>query len=314
MSDRSLLKNALKFARDRDLAINVIAGGSNVILPESLPGITLQIDTRGISYGPEEGKVVVAAGENWHSFVIDTIDHGLSGLENLSLIPGCVGAAPIQNIGAYGVEFANVFESLSALDIETGQWVTFDKSECRFSYRESIFRGSSKYIIASVTLLLDTVFHPKLDYPGVLEALKNEKVLLPTAKQVSEAICSVRREKLPDPLKLPNVGSFFKNPVISRDRFLMLRDQFPNLIGWEQPEGAVKISAAAVLEQMGLKGVSVGDAAVSTQHSLVIVNHGNATSTQVLDLAAKIQDEVREKCEVQLELEPTVLPLRWVFS
>ena len=281
-----------------------------MILAEWLPGITLQIDNRGISYGPDEGMVVVSAGENWHSFVLHTISQGLSGLENLSLIPGCVGAAPIQNIGAYGAELADVFVSLSALDLETGDWVTFDKSECGFGYRDSVFKGSSKYVIDSVKLRLDTTFHPIVDYPGVLDVIDNKHIVTPTVKQVSDAICTIRRQKLPDPATRPNVGSFFKNPIISRNRFLLLRDKFSGLVGWDQPDGSVKVSAATILDQMGFKGESVGDVAVSNHHSLVVVNHGNATLTQVLELAGKIQDAVKQRCEILMELEPTVLPLQ----
>ena len=278
-------------------------------LAEWLPGITLHIDTRGIFYGPDEGMVVVSAGENWHSFVLDTISQGLSGLENLSLIPGCVGAAPIQNIGAYGAELANVFVSLNALDLETGDWMTFDKAECGFGYRDSVFKGSKKYIIDSVTLRLNTTFHPNLDYPGVSDMLDNKQIVSPTAKQVSDAICSIRQHKLPDLAEWPNVGSFFKNPVISRDKFLSLRNKFSRLVGWDQLDGSVKVSAAAILDEMGFKGESVGDVSLSTQHSLVFVNYGHATSTQVFELAGKIQDAVRERYEILMELEPSVLPL-----
>ena len=297
---------AVKYAKQRSLSINVIGGGSNVVLAEELPGLTLLIRIPGIHYQGLE--VTVGAGVVWHELVLDTIAHNLSGLENLSLIPGFAGAAPIQNIGAYGQELSNVVHSVRAYDSDHLRWVIFDRPTCRFEYRNSVFRGSSRYIISSVTLSLNSSFHQMVDYPGITEELTKRNIVSPGALDVSDAVCSLRRAKLPDPDMVPNVGSFFKNPVISRDQYVQLREEYMDFTGWDQPDGSVKVSAAGIIDLLGLKGERLRGAQISTQHSLVIVNQGSATSGDIEGLAKKVQDLVFKKFLIHLDIEPAILP------
>ena len=307
MNDETTLENACKFAKVNSLKLNIIATGSNIILPEILSGLTLKIDILGIKYDPRKNIVSVGAGENWHALVLDTINHNLSGLENLSLIPGSAGAAPIQNIGAYGVEFSNFFLSLRAIDVITGQWVTFSKSECKFGYRDSMFRNSNRYIITSVTLELDSEFNPIVSYPGVKQALASKNIRSPTALDVSDVICQIRESKLPNPKELPNVGSFFKNPIISTSKYMELKNQFTDVPYWDESNGMVKISAGALLDKLNCKGLSEGNIKVSKLHSLVLVNHGKAVDQDVLALVNKLQAIVRQKYDIQLNVEPIFL-------
>ena len=306
INDESQLEFAVDYAKQHGLSINVIGGGSNVVLAEELPGLTLLMRIPGIHYHGAE--VTVGAGVIWHDLVLDTLGHDLSGLENLSLIPGFAGAAPIQNIGAYGQELSSVVHSVRAYDSDQQRWVTLDPSACRFEYRNSIFRGSTRYIISSVTLSLNTTFHPIVDYPGITEELAKHHIVSPGAAEVSAAVCSLRRAKLPDPDTSPNVGSFFKNPVLSRDQYVRLRAAYEDLTGWEQPDGSVKVSAAGIIDRLGLKGERVRGAQVSTQHSLVIINQGSATYSDITGLAKKIQDQVFVKFLIHLDIEPAILP------
>ena len=248
--------------------------------------------------------VSIGAGENWHGMVQDTLHHNLSGLENLSLIPGSTGAAPIQNIGAYGVEFSDYFISLRALDITSGEWVTFTKADCEFGYRDSIFRNSSRYVITSVTLQLDSEFNPILNYPGVKEALEFNNIKAPNAQDLSDTICRIRQSKLPNPERLPNVGSFFKNPIISKGKYTKLKSDFENLPCWDQADGMVKISAARIFDRLGCKGLSQGDLEVSKAHSLVIVNKGKAVDQDVKTLVGKLKELVYKRYGIRLVVEP----------
>lgn len=306
IADESGLEFAVNYAKQHDLSLSIIGGGSNVVLAEELPGLTLLIRIPGIHYHGTE--VIVGAGVVWHDFVLDTLAHDLSGLENLSLIPGFAGAAPIQNIGAYGQELSSVISSVRAYDSELLRWVNLSRGDCQFQYRHSIFRGSSRYIISSVTLSLSATFHPLIDYPGVTEELTRDNIVSPAALDVSHAVCSLRRKKLPDPAAFPNVGSFFKNPVISRDQYVQLREVYEDLTGWEQPDGQVKVSAAGIIDRLGLKGERLGGAEVSTQHSLVIINQGSATFSHVEGLAKKVQDLVLNELLIHLDIEPVMLP------
>tara|TARA_E500000331_G_scaffold351497_1_gene398273 strand:+ start:521 stop:1507 length:987 start_codon:yes stop_codon:yes gene_type:complete len=304
ITNEAELERVCDFVQKKSLRLNIIGTGSNVILPETLSGLTIKIDIRGIRYGPTEGMVSIGAGENWHGLVLDTINHNFSGLENLSLIPGTVGAAPIQNIGAYGVELSDFFLSLRAIDVSTGDWINFAKSDCKFGYRDSIFRNSSRYVISSVTLKLHSEFNPILNYPGVKEALEFNNIQSPNAQDLSNIISKIRESKLPNPKRLPNVGSFFKNPIISRDKYRELKRDFDNLPCWEQPDGMVKISAANILDSLGCKGYSEGALEVSKSHSLVIVNHGKAVEQDVRNLVGKLKALVYERCGIQLIVEP----------
>lgn len=299
------LAEGIARARTRGLAINLLGSGSNVLLPAKLPGVTLQIDIPGIEVNAD--TVIAAGGENWHGLVMKSLDAGLSGLENLSLIPGTVGAAPVQNIGAYGVELSEFVRSVRAIDTRTSETIVFTGAECRFGYRHSLFRMNGHFAITAVELRLESTFVPRLEYSGLVEELAGDA---PSAIAISLAVCRLRRRKLPDPAVEPNVGSFFKNPVVSVDQFHAIQAQHPGLTSVKWSDGSVKLSAAQMIDQLGFKGVGQGGAAISGRHALVVVNSGHATLDDVLGLASSVQQAVWNAYGVELEIEPVSLPLR----
>jgi UDP-N-acetylmuramate dehydrogenase len=294
------------FERRRDF---VLGGGSNVVFLGDVPGTVYLNRIAGIRVvGEDAGRVEVeaGAGEDWHGLVLWTLEQGLSGLENLSLIPGSVGAAPIQNIGAYGVELASVLVAVTAWDWQTGRWVTLTREECQLGYRDSRFRSSDagRYLITSIRLSLSRSFEPRIDYPGLAEELDGTR---PTARTVSEAVVRLRRRKLPDPAAVGNAGSFFKNPLIDRDEAEQLRFRHEALPAWPLGNGKVKLSAAWMIEACGLKGRREGGARVSEQHALVLVNEGGASGHDVSALAVEVQKAVYEAFGVRLEPEPLLV-------
>ena len=306
-SDAEILE-ALRYARQRRWPVTVLGGGSNTVFAQDLVGLVICIRTRGIELIDE--RVIAAAGESWDHLVRHTIEAGLSGLENLTLIPGLVGAAPIQNIGAYGVELAGVVEAVHAIDIATEETLVLSNLDCQFGYRDSIFKGAlhQRVIITQVCLRLNHSFVPQLDYLDLQRwrALQSPENV--TAKQVSAVVADIRRKKLPDPAIVGNVGSFFKNPQIDADAWRQLQQDFPGLTGREQVDGSWKLSAAWLIDSLGLKGFKVGDAAVSDQHALVLINKGKATSQDVLALARQVQQQVMSRFNLQLEIEPVIIP------
>lgn len=297
--------------RLRTLPRLILGGGSNILFRADFPGVVVRVALRGIELlGEDESHRLVrtAAGENWHDFVRWTVGQGWPGLENLSLIPGTVGAAPVQNIGAYGVELADVCEAVEAVELSTGETHSFDRAACRFAYRDSLFKQQAgRWLITSVTFRLPKAFAPKPDYPGVREALGETE---PTPRAVSDAICAVRRAKLPGlaPGEPGSAGSFFKNPLVPAGQADALRASHPGLPAWSQPDGRAKLSAAWLIEQCGWKGCRDGDAGVYAKHALVLVNHGRATGEQLWRLAEAIRASVRQRFGVDLEPEPIVLP------
>ncbi|MGD9710218.1 MAG: UDP-N-acetylmuramate dehydrogenase [Halothiobacillaceae bacterium] len=297
--------------RLRTLPRLILGGGSNILFRADFPGVVVRVVLRGIELlGEDESHRLVraAAGENWHDFVRWTVGQGWPGLENLSLIPGTVGAAPVQNIGAYGVELADVCEAVEAVELSTGETHTFDRVACRFAYRDSLFKQQAgRWLITSVTFRLPKAFVPKPDYPGVREALGGVE---PTPLAISDAICAVRRAKLPGlaPGEPGSAGSFFKNPLVQAGQADALRASHPGLPAWSQPDGRAKLSAAWLIEQCGWKGCRDGDAGVYAKHALVLVNHGRATGEQLWRLAEAIRASVRQRFGVDLEPEPIVLP------
>ncbi len=303
VQDETSLLAAIDYAREHELRLNILGGGSNIVLPEYLPGLTVHVDIRGIRM--QSPCVIAKAGENWHNLVTSTLRHGFHGIENLSLIPGSVGAAPVQNIGAYGQELSQVLLELRAADTLNCKMRTFSKAECAFGYRTSLFRETpGRYIITSVTLRLKTHFEPNLEYPGIRDAVGHGN---PTASQVSAAICRLRQQKLPDPAKSPNAGSFFKNPIISTRQYQELQRLYPVISGNTQPNGMIKLSAAQLIELADLKGSSVGDAMVSNKHSLVLINRGHADNQDILKLADRVQSRVCDHFGIQLAVEPVIL-------
>lgn len=305
------LKTALTETKNNP--VYILGGGSNILLTSSLNSTVIHINLKGISIEDETSDFTIVkamAGENWHQFVIFCIDHDFGGLENLSLIPGNVGTAPIQNIGAYGVELKDVFDSCTGVEIETGKERTFSKTECDFGYRYSIFKNElkGKYIITSVSFKLTKQNHIlNTNYGDIQENLKSRNIDIPSIKEVSEAVMAIRQVKLPDPKKLGNSGSFFKNPVIDSETFQKFRTQNPSAPFYEVSPTKFKIPAGWLIEQAGLKGHRIGDAGVHKNQALVLVNYGNATGKEILELAENIQKKIKEQFGIYLEPEVNIL-------
>jgi UDP-N-acetylmuramate dehydrogenase len=301
-----------RFADQRKL---VLGGGSNVVLTRDFDGLVLLIELRGKRIAREDDEawyVEAAAGENWHDFVAWTLVEGLPGLENLALIPGTVGAAPIQNIGAYGLEMGERFASLRAVELATGEIVEFDAAACRFGYRDSFFKreGRDRFAIVSVTFKLPKAWAPHADYADVARELAARGAAAGSAvtpQAIFDAVVAVRRAKLPDPLVLGNAGSFFKNPVVDAAQFDALKAKEPDLVSYRQPDGRVKLAAGWLIDRCGWKGRAMGAAAVHERQALVLVNRGGATGAEVLALARAIQKDVFERFGVELEAEPVCL-------
>lgn len=287
----------------------VLGGGSNVLLTRDVEALVLHMAIAGKDIlGEHEDKVLVraGAGENWHGFVEYTLANGLGGMENLSLIPGTVGAAPIQNIGAYGLEIKDVFHSLTVFDLDSGERRSMNRAECRFGYRDSIFKqaAGARLVVLDVTFALPRAWQPNLRYAELAQALAAAGLDTPTPRQVSDTVVAIRRRKLPDPAEIGNAGSFFKNPVVTADACRALLERFPQLVHHAQADGSEKLAAGWLIDQCGWKGRQMGAAGVYPKQALVLVNNGGATGEEVLALARAIQHDVQEKFGVALEPEP----------
>jgi UDP-N-acetylmuramate dehydrogenase len=306
------VRQALAWSAEHRVPLLVIGGGSNLLLTADIQALVLHMASRGIRVLADDGEQVIVeaeAGELWHPFVAWSLEHGLSGLENLSLIPGTVGAAPMQNIGAYGVEIKDVFHSLTALDRQTGELLEFSLGDCAFAYRDSVFKHETgRWVILRVRFALGRAAHLHLEYGPVRQHLDEKRISQPTAKDVSDAICAIRREKLPDPAVLGNAGSFFKNPLVEASLAAELKRKHPGLIAYPQADGHVKLAAGWLIEHAGWKGYrdAGNGAGVHRLQSLVLVNYGNATGLQLLDLAQRIQNDIAERYNVRLEMEPNL--------
>ncbi|KIF62290.1 UDP-N-acetylenolpyruvoylglucosamine reductase [Pseudomonas fluorescens] len=302
------VREALAYAASHDVRLLVIGGGSNLLLTADVPALVLRMATRGIRVLSDDGSRVVVeaeAGEPWHPFVQHTLAQGFAGLENLSLIPGTVGAAPMQNIGAYGVEIKDVFAGLTALDRESGELRDFSLQECNFGYRDSLFKQQpGRWLILRVRFKLDRAAHLHLEYGPVRQRLSEQGIEQPTPSDVSRAICSIRSDKLPDPAVLGNAGSFFKNPLVPAAVVTQIQAQHPDLVAYPQADGQMKLAAGWLIERAGWKGFRDGDAGVHKLQALVLVNYGTATGLQLLDLAQRIQKDIAERFHVELEMEP----------
>jgi UDP-N-acetylmuramate dehydrogenase len=291
----------------------VLGGGSNLLITRDIPGAVLQVALSGrdrLGQAGDDQIVEAAAGENWHGFVQWTLAQGLAGLENLSLIPGTAGASPIQNIGAYGVEMRERFTYLTALDRRTGSIARLQAPECRFGYRDSLFKHPEgrHWLILKVAFRLSRCAAPVLSYPALADELARQGIRQPTAVQVSEAVCAIRRARLPDPARLGNAGSFFKNPVVDAAVADALRENHPGLpVYADSAPGRCKLSAAWLIDRCGWKGRREGPAGVHAEHALVLINHGGATGEQILALARRIQDSVADRFGIALEMEPVVV-------
>ena len=291
----------------------ILSGGSNLLLTGPLDSLVLYINIPGkeiIRETPEEAVIRAMAGENWHELVLWTLDQGLGGIENLALIPGKAGTTPIQNIGAYGVELKDVFEACEAIEIETGALKRFDRDQCRFGYRDSFFKraGKGKYIIVSIELRLSRKNHRlSTSYGAISNELQQRGITRPTPSDIAQAVISIRQQKLPDPSKLGNSGSFFKNPVISNSHYASLKEDFPELPGYPQQDDGMKVPAGWLIEHCGFKGFRSGDAGVHQRQALVLVNYGNASGMELLNLAQNIQEAVLAKFSIALQPEVNII-------
>jgi len=289
----------------------VLGGGSNLLITRAEIGqLVLHMALMGkeiVGETPDAILVRARAGENWHGFVQWTLEQGLGGLENMSLIPGTVGASPIQNIGAYGAEVKDLFHSLTAFDFATGATRTMDAADCRFAYRDSVFKHEDGRSLAvlDVTFALPKAWTPNLRYAELAREL--DGVTGPGPRQVAEAVIAIRRRKLPDPAEIGNAGSFFKNPVVPGEHCARLLERWPNLVHHLQADGSEKLAAGWLIDQCGWKGKSLGRAGVYPKQALVLVNNGGASGEEVLALARAIQADVQERFGVLLEPEPVMI-------
>lgn len=298
-------------SQENDLFL--LSGGSNMLLTHDIEKLVVHIDIKGISIENEDEnfvEITVNAGENWHEFVLWCVEKNYGGIENLSLIPGKVGTCPIQNIGAYGVEVKDTITKVTVVEIETGKIKTFTNEECNFGYRDSIFKNDQKdsVIIVAVSFRLSKnnhVFHTS--YGAIEDELKYQKNYFPTLKNISDAVISIRKSKLPDPKELGNSGSFFKNPVISNTHFEKLQLKFPNIPKYKISDTEVKVPAGWLIEQAGFKGRRFGNCGVHEKQALVLVNYGNASGVEILNLAKKVQETILEKFEIELEIEVNII-------
>jgi UDP-N-acetylmuramate dehydrogenase len=310
IQDAAKLPELLHFPAIRQGRLLALGEGSNVLFTGDFDGTVLLMSTRGVQTESDgdRARIAVAAGERWDDFVRWTLGQGYAGLENLILIPGTVGAAPIQNIGAYGCEVAEFIESVEAWDTHQDRVVTLDHATCAFAYRDSLFkREPGRYIVTAVRFVLPRQRPLRIDYAGIAEQLARMGVDKPAPFHVAEAVVYLRTKKLPDPAVIGNAGSFFKNPVVDAAIVGSLQREHPMLAAWPQSDGRCKISAAWLIESAGFKGIRDGDAGISNRHALVLVNHGQASGAQLWALAQRVMTGVHEKFGVWLEPEPVVI-------
>lgn len=304
------LKSIFK-QKDADLPFLILGGGSNLLFTQDYDGIVLKNEINGFEIVKKEGDDVyvrAGAGEVWHSFVLRTLSLNLGGVENLTLIPGSVGASPMQNIGAYGREIKDVFHELEAYHISTGEVHTFSNESCEFGYRESVFKHQFKgqYVILNVTFKLSKVHQLNTSYGVIEDELKKKGILNPTIKDVSNAVAAIRQSKLPDPNVIGNAGSFFKNPVISKDQFLTIQKRYPSIPSYPAGEQSVKLAAGWLIEQAGWKGKTFDTYGVHKLQALVLVNYGGATGQQIYDLSTAVIESIDKEFGVRLEREVNI--------
>jgi len=305
-------QEAVGYARQQDLPFMILGGGSNVLFRSTYPGLILKNQLPGKSLIKEDQQHVwvrLGAGENWHQCVLWAIENGWGGIENLSLIPGTVGAAPMQNIGAYGVELEQIFDSLEALELSSGNIHSFNRAQCSFGYRSSVFKTSLKgqFLITSVVLRLDKSHKFNTSYGAVEETLTDMGVEQLSIKALSDAIIRIRSSKLPDPQNIGNAGSFFKNPVISQEQFKKLQAIHPQIPGYNLEEGQVKVPAGWLIEQCGWKGLRRGSIGVHQNQALVLVNFGSGEGSEIYQLALDIQQSVKDKFDIHITPEVNII-------
>jgi UDP-N-acetylmuramate dehydrogenase len=306
------LKEILRSETAKSNDLLILGGGSNLLLTQNIDALVIKMSIKGIKIEKEtEENVWVSAfaGENWHEFVLKTLEMNYYGLENLSLIPGCVGASPMQNIGAYGVEIKDYFDHLEALNLETLEIESFDNASCEFGYRESVFKRKykGKYIITKVFFKLNKKYQTNTSYGAIEQELSKMGIDAPTPKDVSNAVISIRKSKLPDPKEIGNSGSFFKNPVVSIELYQKIKNQFPEVVSYLVDEQNYKLAAGWLIDNAGWKGKTIGNYGVHKLQALVLVNYGGATGKEIYDLSEAIILSIKEKYGVTLEREVNIL-------
>jgi UDP-N-acetylmuramate dehydrogenase len=289
----------------------VLGGGSNVLFTGDFDGLVIHLNIHGVHHRIEGDDVYVSAGggEVWNDLVNYCVGHEFAGVENLTLIPGSVGASPVQNIGAYGVELMDIFHSCRAFEIASGEMVSFNREQCKFSYRDSVFKSEFKgsYIITQVTFKLSRRFKPNLQYGAIQQELDNRGIAAPTIQDVSDVVSHIRVSKLPDPKTIGNAGSFFKNPIIEVGKFIQLQSNFPDIVYYPAGEGFVKLAAGWMIEQCGWKGKVSGNTGTWKNQALVLVNTGEATGSEIFAFSELIIESVKERFDVTLEREVNII-------
>jgi UDP-N-acetylmuramate dehydrogenase len=296
----------------KDLELLILGGGSNILFTKDFDGLVILNNIKGkeiISQNQQSIFLKIGAGENWHELVMYCVDNGWGGIENLSLIPGNTGTAPMQNIGAYGVEIKETFVELEALEISSGKIVKFNNSDCEFGYRESVFKNKMKnqYIILNITLELKKNPVLNINYGDVKAILESQNIKNPAIKEVSNAIIRIRQSKLPDPKKIGNSGSFFKNPLVSLNQLELIKKNYPNVVNYEINENEFKIAAGWLIERAGWKGKKFNNYGVHEKQALVLVNYGLANGMEIFDLSEKIILDIKDKFGITLEREVNII-------
>lgn len=289
----------------------ILGGGSNILFAGDYPGLVLKNRLQGFHVLQEDKNHVllrIGGGENWHDTVVRCVEQGWGGIENLSLIPGTAGAAPIQNIGAYGAELKDCLAEVNAFDMTDGKMVRFQNHECHFGYRDSIFKSGApgRFFITDIVLKLEKNPQINVQYGDIAATLEGWNIPKPGIADVSRAVIHIRSSKLPDPAVIGNCGSFFKNPVVSAELAASLKEQFPDLKQFSQPDGNVKLPAGWLIEKAGWKGFRRGDAGVHEKQALVLVNYGSAGGREIIDLAREIQQDIKDRFNVSLEMEVNI--------
>lgn len=304
------IEKSIQWAKEKNMPYLILGSGSNILFTKTFEGVVLKMEIMGIKKLKETASEVyleVGAGENWHHFVIYCVQKGWGGVENLSLIPGTVGAAPIQNIGAYGVEAKDSIESVTAYDTQSAQFITLQNSDCAFAYRTSLFKNEKdRYIISSVQFVLQKQPIFRTDYGAIKEVLHQKNNKQPSVEAISNAVIQIRSEKLPDPKKLGNAGSFFKNPTITKDLFEVLIAKFPKIIAYPITDDTYKIAAGWLIEACGWKGIQKGSVGCYEKQSLVIVHYNNGPGIEILNFSEEIIQSVLAKFEILLEREVVI--------
>lgn len=306
------LQECLHWVNGRPVNSMMLGGGSNVLFTGNIEGIVIKNNLKGIEKtGEDENHVYlkVGAGEIWHQFVLFCLSNNYAGVENLALIPGCAGASPMQNIGAYGVEVKEVFHELTAVHRKTLEQVVFSEGDCGFGYRESVFKNKYKdqFVITHVTYRLNKQSRFNIAYGAIRQELEKANVQELSVNAIAEAVIAIRSSKLPDPAQIGNAGSFFKNPSVSKEKYIALENEHPGIVAYENADGTVKLAAGWMIEQCGLKGYRRGDAGVHEKQALVLVNYGNATGAEVLQVKDLVVESVREKFGVELVAEVNII-------